>query len=166
MDLAAAFPEFGGSSPFYEPPMYQQQQQQQQQPHIPQHQSSQSQGYQQQGQATFAAALQTTQTAEQPVIYGSSGPPALPQMPPSTQAPSKKQGFADMEGGSRSRRDLQYKKALYTVLTFLLALSLDRIVGIYLDDYLASAGFEPNRTFLTWMVYPAILIAALWIVLR
>ena len=163
MDLAAAFPEFGGGSPFYEPSMHQ--------PQMPTHQPNQQQGYQQQGQATFNAALQTTQAAEQPVVYGASGSPQLPQLPPPPPPPpsssSQKQGFADMDrGGGRSRRELQFKKAAYTVLTFLLALALDRIVGLYLDDYLASAGFEPNRTFLTWMVYPAVLMAALWILLR
>ena len=155
MDLAAAFPEFGASTPFYEPPQ------------VPQHQFSQSQGYQQQGQATFNAALQTTQSAEQPVVYGASGAPMLPSLPPPQTAPpsQKKQGFTDMDGG-RSRRELQYKKAAYTVLTFLLALALDRVAGLYLDDYLATAGFEPNRTFISWMMYPAVLLAALWIVLR
>lgn len=169
MDLAAAFPnDFGPSGPFYDPTPPPPQQA----PSLP---PSYNQGYQQQGQSTFNAALQTTQSAEQPVVYGASGVPVLPQMPQSAGEGGgggggrRKQGFADMDsgsGGRASRRELQFKKAAYTVLCFLLALSADRITGIYLEDYLANAGFEPNRTFLTWLLYPALLIAALWIVLR
>lgn len=161
MDLAAAFPnDFGPTGPFYDPT-----------PPPPQMPPPHSSGYQQQGQATFNAALQTTQAAEQPVVYGASGVPVLPQMPGGSDGGGggrrQKQGFADMDGGGRSsRRELQFKKAAYTVLCFLLALAMDRITGIYLEDYLSNAGFEPNRTFLTWLLYPVFLIAALWVVLR
>jgi len=171
MDLAAAFPQdFGQAGMFYDspttrpPPMVQQ--------NVGQ---PQNQGQQPQGQSAFSAVLQQNQVGEQPVVYGAAGVPQLPQL---------KQGFTDFpEGGTRvapaaaaaaaaaaasrtGRRELQAKKAVYTVFCFLLALALDRIVGLYLEDYLANAGFEPNRTFLTWMVYPAILVAGIWVVLR
>lgn len=157
MDLAAAFPQdFGPSGPFYDSPTTR----------PPAMVAQQNQGQQPQGQASFSAVLQQTQMAEQPVVYGATGVPQLPQM---------KQGFVDYSNeGVRApaasvrsgRREMQAKKAVYTVLCFLLALALDRVVGIYLEDYLTNAGFEPNRTFLTWMVYPAILITGIWIVLR
>lgn len=159
MDLAAAFPQdFGPSGPFYDAPTTRP---------PPVVQAQQNQGQQMQGQAAYSAALQQNQVGEQPVVYGASGAPTLPVL---------KQGFADYsDGGARpsvpyarsaGRRELQAKKAVYTVFCFLLALSLDRVVGLYLEDYLANAGFEANRTFLTWMVYPAILAAVIWLVLR
>ena len=156
MDFASAVPQdpnpFFGGSPFYDapPPMQQQAQQQQ----------AQQQRTMGQGQITYSGALPTPPVAEQPVVYGGAGGPTMPQL---------QQNFADMGGEdkpARSGKQQQYKKAAYLALCFLLAIAVDRIVGVYLTEYLATSGFDPTREAVTWVLYPLAILIAIWMVLR
>ena len=157
MDFASAFPQdpnpfFGGSGYYDSTPMGPPQQPPQQQ-----QQQGRPSG---QGQATFAGALPTPQVAEQPVIYGGTGAPTMPHF---------QQNFADMgeerRGEGRGKQQ-QYKKAAYLALCFLMAIAIDRIVGLYLSEYLATAGFDPTREAVTWVMYPLAILVAMWLVLR
>ena len=149
MDLAAAFPDtgpFGGAgSMYYEGP--------------PQDQRPPQGG----GQATFTGALPAPPPAEQPVVYSANAPPQLPQL-------GGRQGFVDMgddhRGSRGGRSSLQFKKAAYLALCFLLALSLHHVISHYLAAYLESGGFDTTRETLTRVLYPLLIAVAIWFVLR